>query len=161
MSPLLFAVLALLASAHSVTSTCTAEKVKTYTTTDASILSAIAYIVEFNLKCSGTATNANYYAEVGGRHLNVVRSSNGSFQVSWTEDVAKATRGDHLVNVYDEESFPQVRKGKGELPKPLVTLTVNHPGAYSGPWLSSEVLAAIIGAFVVYIALSCRSKLLA
>ena len=49
---------------------------------------------------------------VGGKHLNVVRNTKGSYQVSWTEDVAKASRGDYKINIYDEETFPQVRKVK-------------------------------------------------
>jgi len=42
--------------------------------------------------------------------LNVVRNTKGSYQVSWTEDVVKASRGDYKINIYDEETFPQVRK---------------------------------------------------
>lgn len=45
--------------------------------------------------------------------------------------------------------------------KALVTLTLNHPGAYTGPWLNSEHLAAIMGVVVVYVAITSKSKLLA
>ena len=48
----------------------------------------------------------------------------------------------------------------GEAPAPLAQVVINHPGAYSGPLLSSEHLAAITGVIVVYIAITCRGKLL-
>jgi translocon-associated protein subunit delta len=86
---------------------------KGYTTTDASVLTTIAFVSQFDLKCGGAVPppTANFYAEVGGRHLNVAKSSKtGSFQVSWTEEIHKASRGDYKINVYDEDTFAQVRK---------------------------------------------------
>jgi len=133
---------------------------KTYTTLDASVLTSIAYVTEFELTCDGQLAKIPLYAEVGGQLFNVVRGS--KYQVSWTEELAKATRGDHIVNVYDDEGFSQLKKSQksGDAPKPLVTVVVNHPGAYSGPLLNSEHLAAITGVVVVYIAITCRGKLL-
>jgi len=133
---------------------------KAYTTLDASVLTSIAYVTEFELSCDGQPAKIPLYAEVGGQLFNVVRGS--KYQVSWTEELAKATRGDHPVNIYDDEGFSQLKKSQksGDAPKPLVTVVVNHPGAYSGPLLSSEHLAAITGVVVVYIAITCRGKLL-
>lgn len=48
----------------------------------------------------------------------------------------------------------------GEYPKPLGSIVINHPGSYSGPWLNSEMIAAITGLLVVYVAITCKSKLL-
>jgi len=142
----------------------TITKTKSYTTTDASILTNVAYVGVFDIKCNGAvpAKTDNFYAEVNGKIVNVARSIHDKgFQVSWTEEISKATRGDHYINVYDEDTLPQVRKAKsGEYPKPLGTVIVNHPGAYSGPWLNSEMIAAITGLVVVYVAVTCKNKLL-
>jgi hypothetical protein len=92
----------------------TITKTKSYTTTDASILTNVAYVGVFDIKCDGKAPAPadNFYAEVNGKIVNVARSlsANGGFQVSWTEEINKATRGDHYINVYDEDSLPQLRK---------------------------------------------------
>jgi len=133
---------------------------RSYTTLDASVLTSIAYVTEFELNCDGKAANIPLYAEVNGQLSNVVRGT--KYQVSWTEELAKATRGDHVVKIYDDEGFAQLKKSQksGDVPAPLTTVTVNHPGAYSGPLLNSEHLAAITGVIVVYIAITARSKLL-
>jgi len=134
---------------------CPAKNVKTYTTLDASVLTNIAYITEFELDCKEPE---QLYAEVNGKFLQVVKGER--LQLSWTEEIAKATRGDHLIRIYDEEGFGLLRKRSTENVTPLTTLTLNHPGSYSGPWLNSEHLAAIIGVVVVYLAITSRSKLL-
>jgi translocon-associated protein subunit delta len=133
---------------------------KSYTTVDASVLTSIAYLTEFELTCGGQPAKIPLYAEIGGQLFNVVRGN--KYQVSWTEEISKATRGDHVVNLYDDEGFAQLRKSQrsGDTPTPLATVVVNHPGAYSGPLLNSEHLAAITGVIVVYIAITCRGKLL-
>ena len=81
---------------------------KSYTTLDASVLTNIAYLAEFELTCGGKPATIPLYAEINGQVLNVVRGS--KYQVSWTEEIAKATRGDHVLNLYDEEGFAQLRK---------------------------------------------------
>jgi len=134
---------------------CPAKNVRTYTTLDASVLTNIAYISEFELECKEPE---QLYAEVNGKFIQVVKGER--LQLSWTEELAKATRGDHLIRLYDEEGFGLLRKRSTESVTPLTTLTLNHPGSYSGPWLSSEHLAAIIGVVVVYLAITSRSKLL-
>ncbi|KAH0628799.1 hypothetical protein JD844_010342 [Phrynosoma platyrhinos] len=43
--------------------------------------------------------------------------------------------------------------------KPLFTVSVDHRGAWSGPWVSTEVLAAFIGLLVYYMAFSAKSNI--
>jgi len=91
----------------------TATVVRSYTTTDASVLTTIAFVSQFDLKCGGSAPapTTNFYAEVEGRQLNVARSAKtGQYQVSWTEEIPKAQRGDYKINIYDEETFAVVKK---------------------------------------------------
>lgn len=67
------------------------------------------------------------------------------------------TRGDHPLTFYTEEGLSLLRKK--QTATPLASLVVNHPGAYNGPWLSSEHLAAILGVAVGYLAIRSKSKL--
>lgn len=43
---------------------------------------------------------------------------------------------------------------------PLAEVVVSHPGAFNGPWVNSEILAAGLSIVVAYVALSTKSKLL-
>ncbi|KTG33798.1 hypothetical protein cypCar_00015523 [Cyprinus carpio] len=43
--------------------------------------------------------------------------------------------------------------------KPLFSVNVDHRGAWSGPWVSTEVLAALIGILVYYLAYSTKSAI--
>lgn len=68
--------------------------------------------------------------------------------------------------MFDEDSYTAFKKAlrSGEdisAISPLFNVVVNHPGAFNGPWLKSEFLAAVLGLVVAYLALSSRSKLLA
>ena len=77
-----------------------------------------------------------------------------------------AKTGDHEVNLYDDEGYAAVKRvvERGEDPasvKPLVTIVVNFPGAYKGPWVNSEHMALILAALVFYMAYSTKAKLLA
>ena len=45
--------------------------------------------------------------------------------------------------------------------KPLVTIVVNYPGSYAGPWINSEHTAAILASLVLYLAYTSKAKLLA
>jgi translocon-associated protein subunit delta len=145
---------------------CTVSTQKTYTTQDASVLTSIAYITEFQLNCDGKPlTGSQLHADSQGRILQVAENS-GNYQVSWTEDLGAATKGDHTLRILDDDGVSLLRKAQKsgastENVGPLVTLTLNHPGAYTGPWLKSEHLAAIMGVVVVYVAVTSKSKLLA
>merc|ERR1712203_697573 len=98
--------------------------------------------------------------------MPVTKSSEGEkYQVSWTQEVKKATTGDRSVALYDTEGFTALRKsralGQASTVSPLVTIVIPYPGSYSGPWLNSEHLAAALAAAVFYLAFSSRSSLLA
>jgi translocon-associated protein subunit delta len=129
---------------------------------DASVLTSIAYVASFDLENCGSALKDNLYGVVEGSQQQVLQlgrvGTSSKFQVSWTEDVARATKGDHSISIYNEEQYNVLRK-KVNQPEALAKLTLNHPGAYNGPWLNSEHLAAILGVAVVYIAVGSRSKL--
>lgn len=88
------------------------------------------------------------------------------YQVSWVDDPAKASSGDYKITLYDDEGFAALRKAmrSGEdisSVRPLVAIVVNFPGAYKGPWVNSEFIAAILAILVWYLAFSAKSKLLA
>jgi translocon-associated protein subunit delta len=148
---------------------CTKPKVSAsaYTTQDATVLTNIAFVAEFTLNCENHVTGLPLYAEINGKTLPAARiGDDDKYQVSWTEDVKKARSGDYSVNLYDEEGYAALRKAirSGEDPssvKSLVTIVVNYPGAYQGPWVNSEFMAAILSVIVWYLAFSARSKLLA
>lgn len=137
-----------------------------YTTQDATVLTNIAYVAEFTLKCSNGIKGLPLYAEVGGKILPAARiGDDNMYQVSWTEDVKKAKSGDYNVNLYDEEGYGILRKAlrSGEdtsTIKSLVTIVINYPGAYQGPWVNSEFMAAVLSVIVWYLAFSAKSKLL-
>lgn len=76
----------------------------------------------------------------------------------------KASRGDHVIRLFDEEGFAAVRKahrsGAASSVTPLAEVNVNHPGAFNGPYVNSEILAAGLSILVAYVAFSTKSKLL-
>ena len=45
--------------------------------------------------------------------------------------------------------------------KPLSTVILNHPGAYNGPWINSELAAFALVVGVYYYAFSAKAKLVA
>lgn len=61
----------------------TAESVKSFTTQDATIVSQIAYIVEFTLNCDGLES-APVFAEFDGQLSPVARTGANQFQVSFS-----------------------------------------------------------------------------
>lgn len=153
--------------------TCSSPQVtaSAFTTQDATVLTSIAYVSEFTLKCSNGAEKDRLplYAEVNGVTLPTARigpEGNGRYQVSWTEEISKAHTGDVSVHLFDEDGYATLRKllRNGEdtsSAKPLVTIVVNHPGAYQGPWVNSEFMAVMLAALVWYLAFTAKSKLLA
>lgn len=166
------AVVALVAVSASVcaASSCSNPVVKSsfFSTADATIVSQIAFVTEFTLKCSNAgAEKLPLFAEIGhGKLAPVVRVGDSKYQVSWNEEIKKASSGKYNIRLFDEESFAAVRKAQraGEdiqSVKALTSVQVNFPGAYKGPWINSEILAAGVVAFVAYVAFSTRTKLLA
>lgn len=147
--------------------TCTKPEVtaSAYTTQDATVLTNIAFIAEFTLKCSNGVKGIPLYAEVNGKTLPAAKTGDNKYQVSWVEEVKKSRSGDYSLNLYDEEGYGALRKAlrSGEdvsSVKPLVTIVVNHPGAYQGPWVNSEFMAAVLSILVWYLAFTAKSKLL-
>jgi len=142
---------------------------QSYTTRDATILYRIAYIAEFTLDCSNDANDGGVtlYADVNGESLPVLEVGDESrYQISWTEDVKTARRGDYNIRIFNEERFQQLKKAQRHNEdtssvEPLVTVVLYHPGAYYGPWVNSEFMAAALAVVIGYVAFSAKSKLLA
>lgn len=128
-----------------------------YTTTDGLVISHVAFITTFNLVCeSGSSDNLLLFADVPaiGRLAPVTRSQDGKkYQVSWTEELAKASYGDRTVRIFDESSL---KSGS-----PITTLTVNHRGTYTGPLIPMEMIAVAAIVFVWYSAYNAKAKLTA
>ena len=149
--------------------TCANPKVdsKSYTPSDAQVLSHIAFLTEFSLTCSNGVSAMNLYADVDGNLLPVMKSADGSkYLVSWTKELKHAKTGDHAINLYDDEGYASVKRilERGENPlnaKPISTIVVKYPGAYKGPWINSELLALTLSVLVFYLAFSSKSALLA
>lgn len=85
--------------------------------------------------------------------------------MSWTEEPKKARRGVYTIRILDEESFAAFRKAQrssadtSSIPA-LAELSLSHPGAFNGPYVNSEILAAGLSLVVAYVAFSTKSKLL-
>ncbi|CAB3222640.1 unnamed protein product [Arctia plantaginis] len=147
---------------------CTNPQVEasSFTSLDATVVTQIAYITEFTLKCDNPLPeNYALYAEVDGKPLSAARIAENKYQVSWTEEPAKARSGVHEVHILDEEGWASLRRARRADPKatvaPLIAIQLHHPGSYSGPWVNSEVLATAISILVAYTALRNKSKILA
>ena len=127
----------------------------------------IPFITEFTLSCSNGASSIPLYASVKGALVPAQQTPDGKkYQIAWTEEVKNAKAGDYEINFYDDTGYSALKRvlERGEDAigvKPLVTIVVNHPGAYSGPWINSEHTAAILSAVVFYLAYSSKAKLLA
>jgi len=138
-----------------------------YTASDAQVLTHIPFITEFTLTCGGSPSSMPLYAVVNGALSPVQKSADGKkYQIAWTEEQKKAKTGDYEVNFYDETGYSAMKRviERGEFVssvKPLVTIVVNYPGSYAGPWINSEHMAAILASLVLYLAYSSKAKLLA
>ncbi|XP_015261101.1 PREDICTED: translocon-associated protein subunit delta [Gekko japonicus] len=136
-----------------------------YTTSDAVISSETVFVVEISLTCKNGAQNVALYADVNGKQFPVTRGQDvGRYQVSWSMEHKLARSGTYEVKFFDEESYSILRKAQrnnedvSEI-KPLFTVNVDHRGAWNGPWVSTEVLAALIGLLVYYMAFSAKSNI--
>ncbi|XP_019872776.1 translocon-associated protein subunit delta [Aethina tumida] len=135
---------------------------KSFTTQDVTIVTNVAYISEFSVQCGSGALNA-LYAEIEGNVVPVSSVGPNKYQVSWTEDPKTAKRGDRVVRLFDEDGYTALRKAirAGEdvsSVSELANVVINHPGAYSGPWLRGEVVATIISIVIAYFAIVSKSK---
>ncbi|OCT67320.1 signal sequence receptor, delta L homeolog isoform X2 [Xenopus laevis] len=114
-----------------------------YTTPDAVISSEVVFIVEISLSCTNGAQNVALYADVNGKQFPVTRGQDvGRYQVSWSLEHKNAHSGTYEVKFFDEESYSLLRKG-----------------AWNGPWVSTDVLAALIGILVYYTAYTAKSNI--
>ncbi|XP_053870919.1 translocon-associated protein subunit delta isoform X2 [Malaclemys terrapin pileata] len=106
-----------------------------YTTADAVISSESVFVVEIALTCRNGAQNVALYADVNGKQFPVTRGQDvGRYQAQRNNEDVSAIRA-------------------------LFTVSVDHRGAWSGPWVSTEVLAAAIGLLVYYLALSAKGSI--
>lgn len=85
--------------------------------------------------------------------------------MSWTEEAKTARSGDKQIRLFDEEGYTAYRKAvrAGEdvsAVSSLFSVVVNHPGAFSGPWLKSEFIATVVSLVIAYFAIASRSKVL-
>ncbi|XP_017781085.1 PREDICTED: translocon-associated protein subunit delta [Nicrophorus vespilloides] len=136
-----------------------------FTTQDGTIVANIAYITEFSIKCASGVVG-NLYASFEGNVVPVSVVGENQYQVSWSEDNKVARSGEKVVKIYDEVSYTAIRKAlrAGEDTSAIasfVDVSVHHPGAFNGPWLKSEFLAAVLSVGIAYVAVSSRSKLAA
>ncbi|CAN8178900.1 unnamed protein product [Coccothraustes coccothraustes] len=136
-----------------------------YTTSDAVIASESVFVVEISLACKNGAQNVALYADVNGKQFPVTRGQDvGRYQVSWSLEHRQAQSGTYEVKFFDEESYSALRKAQRNNEdvsriRPLFTVNVEHRGAWNGPWVSTEVVAAAIGLVVYYLAFSTKSSI--
>lgn len=136
-----------------------------YTTSDAVISSESVFIVELSLTCANGAQSVTLYADVNGRQFPVTRGQDvGKYQVSWSLPHKQASSGTYQVKFFDEESYSALRKAQRNNEdinaiQPLFTVNIDHRGAWSGPWVSTEVVAGLIGILVYYMAFSAKSTI--
>ncbi|XP_013874845.1 translocon-associated protein subunit delta [Austrofundulus limnaeus] len=136
-----------------------------YTTADAVISSESVFIVELSLTCANGAQSVTLYADVNGRQFPVTRGQDvGKYQVSWSLPHKQAASGTYQVKFFDEESYSALRKAQRNNEdvnaiQPLFSVNVDHRGAWSGPWVSTEVVAALIGILVYYMAFSAKNTI--
>ncbi|KAM9325852.1 translocon-associated protein subunit delta [Gastrophryne carolinensis] len=157
----------LLALARCSAETCTEPSISPsyYTTSDVVISSEVVFVVEISLTCSNGAQNVALYADVNGKQFPVTRGQDiGRYQVSWSLEHKNAHSGTYEVKFFDEESYSLLRKAQRNNEdvsniKPLFTVNVDHRGAWNGPWVSTEVLAALIGILVYYTAYTAKSNI--
>ncbi|XP_021946149.1 translocon-associated protein subunit delta [Folsomia candida] len=159
MSPLVTLVLLGVVSVTTAT-TCKLTSPTSYTTRDASVLTSIAYISNFQLSCQPSLAGKNVYAveDSTGVVVPLGIGADGSYQISIVKEVSTQTKGDHTFSIHSDEGLSQIKKKQPAVA--LATVVLNHPGAWSGPWLNSEHLAAILGVLVGYAAISGKGKLL-
>ncbi|CAH2242405.1 jg26667 [Pararge aegeria aegeria] len=105
-----------------------------FTSLDATVVTQIAYITEFTLKCDNPLPeNYALYAEVEGKPLTAARIGENKYQVSWTEEPSKARSGVHEIHVMDEEGWASLRRARRSDPAaavaPLLAIQLQHPGS--------------------------------
>ncbi|XP_044763536.1 translocon-associated protein subunit delta-like [Coccinella septempunctata] len=137
---------------------------KSYTTEDATVLSQIAYISEFVVKCNPSSSSpGNLYALFKENIIPVANVAPNKYQLSWTEDLKTAQVGEIVVKVFDEDGYAALKKAlrNGDNIQEVMqftTVAISHPGAYKGPCISCEFLAALFSLSIAYYAVHLRVK---
>ncbi|KAL9921153.1 translocon-associated protein delta [Glossina fuscipes fuscipes] len=138
--------------------------ITSFSTEDATILTQLAHIGEFSLKCSNEV-KPNLFAEFPcGKVVPVARVAENQYQVSWIEDVKKSSSGSVVVRLFDDEGYSSLRKAqrdggaKASNVKSIIDVTVTTKGAYKGPWVKAELVAAFLIAGVAYFAITTKNK---
>lgn len=94
----------------------------------------------------------------------MVRSADNKFQVSWTDEISKASSGTYDVAFYDEEGFHLFKKAQRTTAndiKPLFTINFSHSKPYRGPLYQSEFVVLVIGIVMSYFAIYYRFQIIA
>ncbi|KAI0239856.1 Translocon-associated protein subunit delta [Lamellibrachia satsuma] len=133
-----------------------------YSTSEASLTSETAVIIEFSLTCKNGLKDLNLYADFNGKTFPVSRvQETNRYQVSWSESHKKLPSGKYAVQFFDEEGYANLRKAQRSTEdnassiKSLFTIDVTHQGATTGQWVQTEFIAASI-AFLVCMHCACR-----
>ncbi|EDW47407.1 translocon-associated protein subunit delta [Drosophila sechellia] len=137
--------------------------VSSFSTQDATILTQLAHVGEFTLQCSGAAP-ASLFAEFPcGKVVPVAKVGDNKYQVSWVEDIKQGSSGNVQVRLFDEDGYANVRKAqrdgdKVSSVKSLLDISVPTKGAYKGPWIKAELLAAFLVGGFAYFAFTTKGK---
>ncbi|XP_043856970.1 LOW QUALITY PROTEIN: translocon-associated protein subunit delta-like [Dromiciops gliroides] len=136
-----------------------------YTTSDVVISTETVFIVEISLMCKNRAQNVALYADVNGKQFPVTRGQDiGRYQVSWSLEHRSVHSRTYEVKFFDEESYSLLIKAQRSNEdvsaiRPLFTVSVDHQGAWNGPWVSTKMPAAMIGMVIYYMAFSAKSNI--
>ncbi|KAK2182551.1 hypothetical protein NP493_349g03036 [Ridgeia piscesae] len=137
-----------------------------YSTSEASLTSETAVIIEFSLTCKNHLKDLNLYADFNGKTFPVSRvQETNRYQVSWSEAHKKLPSGKYAVQFFDEEGYTNLRKAQRSTEddasniKSLFTIDVTHQGATSGAWVQTEFIAVSVSFLIWYLAYNTRCKL--
>ncbi|KAH8416062.1 hypothetical protein KR222_007345 [Zaprionus bogoriensis] len=134
-----------------------------FSTQDATILTQLAHVAEFTLECSDSSQPSLFAEFPCGKVVPVAKVGDSKYQVSWVEDIKQGSSGNVQVRLFDEEGYANVRKAqrdgdKVSSVKSLLDIAVPTKGAYKGPWIKAELLAAFLVGGVAYFAFTTKSK---
>ncbi|RWS23673.1 signal sequence receptor delta-like protein [Leptotrombidium deliense] len=92
-------------------------KSQDYSTTDGLVVASNAYIITFDVKCKDVKSSdaLTLFADIPAlnKQLPVVKATTGdNYQISWTEELNKASSGSYEIRVYDEEGFALWRRAQ-------------------------------------------------
>ncbi|EDW01339.1 translocon-associated protein subunit delta [Drosophila grimshawi] len=137
--------------------------VNAFSTQDATILTQVAHVAEFSLQCSNSAQPSLFAEFPCGKVVPVAKVGDNKYQVSWVEDIKGGSSGNVQVRLFDEDGYANVRKAqrdgdKVSSVKSLLDIGVPTKGAYKGPWIKAEILAAILVGGVAYFAFTTKGK---